>query len=107
MKALKHTEIDKLPTGWKIKYFGDIVSFRMGKTPPRNQKKYWEDGNHPWVSIADMKPFRTVLNTKEYISEHAHKQVFHCSIIPAGSILMSFKLTIGRVAKLGIPAYHN
>lgn len=48
-----------------------------------------------------------ILSTKERVSERAHVEVFHQKLVPAGSLLMSFKLTIGRIAKLGVPAYHN
>lgn len=41
------------------------------------------------------------------VSEEAHCSLFRARLIPAGTLLMSFKLTIGRVAKLGVPAYHN
>ena len=105
--SFKHIVVDELPNGWQAKRFSDLVKFRMGKTPPRNRDEYWDKGVYPWVSIADMQPFRTVTNTKEKVSEEAHKQVFHRNLVPTGSLLMSFKLTIGRVAKLGLPAYHN
>jgi type I restriction enzyme S subunit len=45
--------------------------------------------------------------TKEFISEEAAKGLFLSRISPRGSLLMSFKLSIGKVAILDIDAYHN
>lgn len=107
MRGFKHIVVDELPVGWQPKHFSELANFRMGKTPPRNHDEFWNKGVYPWVSIADMEPFGTVTNTKEKVSEKAHEQVFRRALVPLGSLLMSFKLTIGRVAKLGVPAYHN
>jgi len=107
MTIFKHIPLEALPAGWKAKHFADLTKFRMGKTPPRNRDEFWDKGVYPWVSIADMEPFGTVTNTKEKVSETAHENVFRRALVPPDSLLMSFKLTIGRVAKLGVPAYHN
>lgn len=107
MNDFKHTHVGDLPLNWTVKHFGDIVAFRIGRTPPRNHKRYWDPGEYPWVSIGDMKPFATITKTSESVSEDAHKEIFRGALVPEHSMLMSFKLTIGRVARLGIPAYHN
>jgi type I restriction enzyme S subunit len=50
----------------------------------------------------------TVLtSTRETISEKAATEVFRGPPLPPGTMLMSFKLTIGKVVRLGVPAYHN
>jgi type I restriction enzyme S subunit len=41
------------------------------------------------------------------ISEKAFNDVFHHQIVKKGTLIMSFKLTIGRISKLGIDACHN
>jgi type I restriction enzyme, S subunit len=79
----------------------------MGKTPPRSEKIYWEGPAFPWVSIGDMSPYGTIMRTAESVSDTAHRKIFRAQLVPAGHTLMSFKLTIGRVARLGISAYHN
>jgi len=107
MSEFKHIDLQTLPERWTANFLGRIISFRMGKTPPRNQERYWTNGKYPWVSIADMIPFGTVIRTNEQVSEDAHNLVFRKAIVPANSFLMSFKLTVGRVSRLGIPAYHN
>ena len=61
----------------------------------------------PWVAISDMTEFGTITETKEKITEIAFNQVFRSKTSPAGTLIMSFKLTIGRVATLGIDACHN
>ena len=44
-----------LPKGWKWCKLEDIVSFGGGKTPSMDNKEYWYNGNHLWVTSKDMK----------------------------------------------------
>ena len=95
-----------IPDTWKWARFGEVVNFNMGKTPPRSEPKYWKDDCN-WVSIADMIADGYILETKEKISEIALKEKFKMSLVPKGTLLMSFKLTVGRVSILNIDAVHN
>ncbi|CDM23665.1 Type I restriction-modification system, specificity subunit S [Castellaniella defragrans 65Phen] len=54
-----------------------------------------------------MEQYGTIVETAESVSALAFESVFRERIVPAGTLIMSFKLTIGRVATLGIPACHN
>ena len=107
MGVFKHLDIDALPEGWEAAHFRDLTDYALGRTPPRNDASYWKDGTYPWVSISDMEPFGVVTDTAEQVTEKAFERVFRGQLVPKGSLLMSFKLTIGRVARLGIPALHN
>ena len=78
----------------------------MGKTPPRGESKYWNPATYPWVSIADMKDGETIYCTKEAISKEG-ADLFQNVMSPAGSLIMSFKLTIGKISILGMDAFHN
>ncbi|ACD66965.1 MAG TPA: restriction endonuclease subunit S [Sulfurihydrogenibium sp.] len=103
---LKESEIGLIPEHWEVVRFGDIVNFKIGRTSPRKNKDYWTNGKYYWVSISDMKN-RYINNTSEMVSEKAHKEIFKEKLTPAGTLLMSFKLTIGRTAILNVDAYHN
>ena len=94
-----------LPETWAWCRFASIVNYRIGKTPSRGESKYWHPASIPWISISDLKEYGLVQNTKERISEDASK-VFG-AIVPKGTLLMSFKLTVGRTAFLDINAFHN
>lgn len=98
-----------VPDGWTEAYFADIADYSIGRTPARARSEYWvnDGGNVPWVAISDMKPHGVIRATKETISGLAFNKSFGGRIVPAGTLLMSFKLTIGRVATLGIDACHN
>ena len=98
-----------VPAGWTEADFAETADYSIGRTPARARAEYWtNDGaNVPWVAISDMKPHGVITTTKESISGRAFKESFGGRIVPAGTLLMSFKLTIGRVATLGIPACHN
>ena len=54
-----------------------------------------------------MKQDGIITSTKERISKYAAEETFGYNIFKAGSLLMSFKLTISRTCILGIDAYHN
>ncbi len=98
----------RLPSSWTWIRLQQIANFSMGKTPPTKDSSYWSDGRgFAWVSISDMDHFRSVSETKRRVSKKAVAEVFNCQPVPAGTILMSFKLTIGKIARLGVDAYHN
>ena len=78
----------------------------MGKTPPRKNEIYWGNPQYPWISIADMIADGHIEITKEKINQYSADHLFS-SISPEGTLIMSFKLTIGRVSILDIDAYHN
>ncbi len=94
-----------LPDNWSWVRFGQYVKMSIGKTPPRGESKYWVNGKYPWVSISDMAYYGLVKTTKETVTESA-KCLFG-DISPLGTLIMSFKLTVGRTSLLDIPAYHN
>ncbi|MDY2809873.1 MAG: restriction endonuclease subunit S [Candidatus Faecousia sp.] len=87
--------------------FKDLVDYSMGKTPPRKETEYWSNGTLPWVSIADLVADGTVTGTKECVNSFAAENTFKGKISKAGTLLMSFKLTVGKVSILGIDAFHN
>lgn len=105
--SFKHLDSASLPPDWSIDFFGNLVDFKLGKTPPRGSSVYWKEGKYPWVSISDMTPHGVVTETSEKVSQQAYDTVFRGCLVPEGSLLMSFKLTIGRVSRLGMPAFHN
>ena len=94
-----------LPCSWQWVRFGQIVRMSIGKTPARGDVRYWSNAIEPWVSISDMVDYGHINNTKEKISNAAASLMG--SISPVGSLLMSFKLTVGRTSILNIDAYHN
>ena len=94
-----------LPDNWTWVRFGQYIRMSIGKTPPRGETKYWTNGKYPWVSISDMSDYGLVTTTKESVSENA-KSLFG-EISPAGTLIMSFKLTVGRTSLLNTSAYHN
>ena len=76
----------------------DIYNLQMGKTPSRDNDTYWKDGEYEWISIADLsKCDKYISQTKEKITKKAVEES-GIHIIPADTVIMSFKLSIGKVA---------
>ncbi|KRD23075.1 hypothetical protein ASE39_24835 [Acidovorax sp. Root267] len=96
----------ELPVGWEWVRLGALLPFRIGKTPPSKDPQYWADSGHAWVSISDMNHFGEVFETGRKIT-HRGAEVFGYDPLPSGTLIMSFKLTIGKISVLRVPAYHN
>ena len=96
-----------IPESWEWVRFKNLVNYSMGKTPPRKEAVYWDDSDIPWVSISDMISDGIVKETKEKVNIYAAESVFKGKLSKAGTLLMSFKLTVGKVSILGIDAFHN
>ncbi|WP_322153603.1 restriction endonuclease subunit S [Paratractidigestivibacter sp.] len=76
----------------------------IGKTPPRKEPEWFSNtrtGNHVWLSIKDMGEAGAYsLDSSEYLTDDAVRAK-NVRRVPAGSILLSFKLTVGRVKIAG------
>lgn len=95
-----------IPETWCWTRFGNIVSYNMGKTPPRAESQWWGN-DFPWVAIADMPENGHIVTTKERVSFSSLADKFGNKVSKAGTMIMSFKLTVGRVSILDIDAVHN
>ena len=85
----------------------DIFDLQMGKTPSRNNSQYWNADDFKWISIADLtKTGKYISETKEYLSESAVKES-GIKVIPANTVVMSFKLSIGKTAITAEDMYSN
>ncbi|HMW22596.1 MAG TPA: restriction endonuclease subunit S [Burkholderiaceae bacterium] len=85
----------------------EVADYRIGKTPPSKESRHWDAGGIPWVSISDMVHFGTLTATSRGLSRACVAETFKYPPVPAGSLLMSFKLTVGKVCILGVDGYHN
>lgn len=85
----------------------DIFNLQMGKTPARNNKAYWNDGEYDWISISDLgNNIKYVSSTKEKITELAIKES-GIKKVPSHTLLMSFKLSVGKTAITKYEVYTN
>ena len=95
---------------WQEVALGDICQIEIGGTPSRSESAYWwnsnEDGERlPWVSISDLQE-RVIVSTKEGITRLGIERS-NAKYVPQGTLLMSFKLTIGKLAFAGKDLYTN
>lgn len=78
----------------------NLFEIGIGKTPPRKEHEWFTEthcNNIIWLSIKDMaNPGAYAFNSSEYLTQAAVQRK-HVRMVPAGSVLLSFKLTIGRV----------
>ena len=96
----------EIPESWSWSRLSMLVNMRIGKTPARGDSTFWDNGVHAWISISDLSQGDIIMTSKEKISDFAAASVMGVKS-QAGSLLMSFKLTVGKTAILGIDAYHN
>ena len=83
---------------------GKLANIEIGKIPARKNSKYWK-GDYTWVSIADMKD-KYISDSREKISKLALKET-NIKIVPKGTVIMSFKLSIGKRAITEKDLYTN
>ena len=92
---------------WEDSFIKELFSLSMGKTPARNRPDYWQQSSNKWISISDMAKYnRYTGDTDETISDIAVKET-GIKKVPKGTIIMSFKLSIGRTAITSEDIYTN
>ena len=91
---------DELPEGWRVGKLGEEFDVSIGRTPPRAESEWFS--NKPigkkWISIKDMvNSWIYIFNTSEFLTDEAIAK-FNIPIIPNNTTILSFKMTVGKLA---------
>lgn len=98
-----------VPDGWEMALLSDLCRIELGSTPARDNARLWDSERatqNVWLSISDMlnSEAAVVTDSREYVSDAAAKQM---RLVPSGTLLVSFKLTLGRLCYAGRDLYTN
>lgn len=88
------------PEGWKKMAAEVVADIGIGKTPPRKENQWFSASKSDvrWVSIRDMGNSGVFLQrTSEFLTRKAVEK-FNVRVVPDNTVILSFKLTVGRVA---------
>lgn len=88
-----------------VKTLGEICSIEIGGTPSRSKSEYYVDGNNLWISVRELNG-GYIYDTKEKINDLG-VQKSNVKLFNIGTILFSFKLSIGKTAIVGKSMYSN
>lgn len=78
----------------------EYFDISIGKTPPRKEAQWFSMNpiDCIWVSISDMgRCGMYIADSSEYLT-HESVDKFNIKVVPDNTVLLSFKLTVGRVA---------
>jgi type I restriction enzyme, S subunit len=94
------SELGMVPKGWEVKRADEIASVAIGRTPPRKEPQWFSEseGDVRWMSIRDLGACEVYIHqTRERLTAEAVER-FRVRSIPDQTVVLSFKLTVGRVA---------
>ena len=96
--------LGKIPKDWEVKQLKHVTTFSTGWTPPTGREDLY-GGEHLWANISDLGA--KILNATENTISDVAIQEARLRIVEAGSLLFSFKLSIGAVSIAGVNMYTN
>lgn len=98
--------IGQIPQHWEVKRFKDVVrKYTTGGTPSTSNRSYF-DGDNVWISIGDIGNSKYISDSSIYLTDEAIKDA-NIVKTPKGSLLYSFKLSIGKMAFTTKDVYTN
>ena len=98
--------IGEIPKHWEVRKVKHYYKIQTGFTPDTKKEEFYSDEGYDWVNISDIVDGQTITQTKKKVSQ-LYIDTFSPSIIPQGSLLYSFKLSVGQLAYAGKPIYSN
>ena len=92
--------IEEAKEDWALNRMNDLAKVGIGRTPPRKEPQWFSTvaSDVKWISIKDMGNDGVfIFNTSEFLTKEAIDK-FNVPIIPKDTVVLSFKMTVGRVA---------
>ena len=100
--SFEDSELGQIPEGFIVDSVDNQYDISIGKTPPRKEPQWFSENQQdiPWASIKDMGDAGVYINkTSEFLTNEAIEK-FNIRVIPKNNVILSFKLTVGRVSIL-------
>lgn len=91
--------------GWEYKKLGEVATVVGGSTPKTNVQEYWGGSNY-WVTPADLNGNKYQGETPRTITDLAVQKT-NLQLLPIGTVLLSSRAPIGKVAITTTPMYCN
>lgn len=101
--------VEEAEESWETGKLGNLFDIGIGRTPPRKETHWFSvnPNDVKWVSIKDMGTSGIFIDsTSEYLTQDAVER-FSIPIIPDNTVMLSFKMTIGRLAISTEPMLSN
>jgi type I restriction enzyme S subunit len=99
---------DWMTCSWPRVTMSELLDPVLGGTPTRSREEYWSNGRDLWISARDITsaPSRVVADTTEKITAVAVAST-KAKPLPAGSVILTARGTVGEVGRLARPASFN
>jgi type I restriction enzyme S subunit len=92
--------VEEAQEGWDEKELKEVIDIAIGRTPPRKESQWFSTNPNDikWISIKDLgNDGAFIYTTSEYLTKEA-VETFNIPVIPKDTVVLSFKMTVGRVA---------
>lgn len=90
---------------WEYKKLGEVCEIVGGSTPKTNVSSYW-NGQYPWITPAELDGSKYIDKTERHITDEALRHT-KLTLLPIGTVLLSSRAPIGKLAITKIPMYCN
>lgn len=92
--------VEEAQDGWEEGPLKQYVDIGIGRTPPRKEHQWFSENpdDVKWISIKDLGNEGVyAFDTAEFLTHDAVDE-FNIPVIPENTVVLSFKMTVGRVA---------
>ncbi len=90
---------------WEYKKLGEVCTVVSGSTPKTQVEEFW-NGDHYWITPAELDGSTYVSKSDRLITDAAIKKT-NLTLLPIGTVLLSSRAPIGKVAITTVPMYCN
>jgi len=100
------SEFGPIPEGWRISSVGDELLIKLGGTPSRANKEFWQNGTIAWINSGEINRFRITTPSEMITSEALEKSA--TKLLPPNTTVIAITgATLGQISILEIEACAN
>ena len=99
------SELGMIPEGWEVKELGEVADCKLGGTPSRKKREFW-NGDIPWINSGEVNKDR-IIEPSEYITEDGLKNSATKLLKRKTTLVAITGATLGQVSLLEIDCCTN